>query len=298
MTRLKKTLFWTGLGIYGLLLFLLLTLYRLPADKMLGTALTLFTGTQTLVSAETVSFSLPLSYALERITCEAHWPQGVSKDRIDSLIFGPEWSRLFSGSLPLKSEVIFARGRVESRVGVPFLGRGYFDAKGSGIHLEDLSFVGILLDRRVSGKCEGELRLTRRRSLSNRLKRQGLPASHRRVPGIKDTSCRASHYSFPIHQRLFDHSKGRAFPERRQNSRVCRVRHLLRRGEARRQSEQKPFEHHGQSHTRAYAERKRFRKTIPRIPCCRGRADHHPSGRDPWQPFHPLGKGLTGRDDG
>ena len=160
MTRLKKTLFWTGLGIYGLLLFLLLSLLRLPADKMLGKAITLLTGTQTLVSAETASFSLPLSYALERIACDAYWPQGVSKDRIDSLIFGPEWSRIFSGSLPLKSEAVFARGRVESRVGVPFLGRGYLDAKGYEIHLEELSFLVILLDRRVSGRCEGELRLT------------------------------------------------------------------------------------------------------------------------------------------
>jgi type II secretion system protein N len=159
MTRLKKTLFWTGLGIYGLLLFVLLTLYRLPTDKILGKALTLLTETQTLVSAETVSFSLPLSYALERITCEAHWPQGVSKDRMDSMSFGPEWSRIFSGSVPLKSEAIFAHGRVEARVGVPLLSRGYLDAKGSGIHLGDLSFLEILLDRRVSGKCEGELRL-------------------------------------------------------------------------------------------------------------------------------------------
>jgi type II secretion system protein N len=159
MTCLKKTLFWTGLGIYGLLLFVLLTLYRLPADKILGKALTLFTETQTLASAETVSFSLPLSYTLERITCEAYWPQGVSKDRMDSLTFGMEWSRIFSGSLPLKGEGFFARGRVEARLGVPLLGRGYLDAKGSGIHLEDLCFVEILLDRRVSGKCEGEVRL-------------------------------------------------------------------------------------------------------------------------------------------
>ena len=160
MTRLKKTLFWTGLLIYGLLLSLLLTLHRLPADKMLGKAFTLFTGTQTLLSAETVSFSWPLSYALQRITCEAHWPQGVSTDRMDSLIFSPEWSRIFSGSVPLKTEVNFARGRVESRVGVPFIGRGHLDAKGFGVHLEDLSFVEILLDRRMSGEVEGELRLT------------------------------------------------------------------------------------------------------------------------------------------
>jgi type II secretion system protein N len=159
MTRRTKMLFWTGLGIYGVMLFLLLTLHRLPADKMLGKALTLFTGTQTLLSAETVSFSLPLSYALERITCEAYWPQGVFKDRMDSLIFGLEWSKIFSGSIPIRGEVIFARGRVEARVGVPLLSRGYLDAKGSGVHLEDLSFVEILLDRRVSGKCEGELRL-------------------------------------------------------------------------------------------------------------------------------------------
>jgi len=158
MTRRTKMLFWTGLGIYGVMLFLLLTLHRLPADKLLGKALTLFTGTQTLLSAETVSFSLPLSYALERITCEAYWPRGVSKDRMDSLIFAPEWSKIFSGSIPIRSEVIFARGRVEARVGVPLLSRGYLDAKGSGVHLEDLSFVEILLDRRVSGKCEGELR--------------------------------------------------------------------------------------------------------------------------------------------
>ena len=159
MTHLEKTLFWTGLVIYGLLLFLPLTLIRLPADKILGKALALWTGTQTLVSAETVSFSLPLSYALERITCETHWPQGVSKDRMDSLILGLEWSRVFSGSFPFKSESIFARGRVESRLGLPFLGQGYFDARGSVIHLEELSFLEILLDRRVSGQCEGELRL-------------------------------------------------------------------------------------------------------------------------------------------
>jgi type II secretion system protein N len=159
MNRVKKTFFWTGLLIYGLLLFLLLTIYRLPADKVLGKALTLFTGTQTLVSAETVSFSLPLSYTLERVTCVAYWPQGVSKDRMDSLIIGPEWSRVFSGSLPLKSEATFARGRVEARLGVPLLSRGYLDAKSSGIHLEDLSFLQVLLDRRMSGKCEGELRL-------------------------------------------------------------------------------------------------------------------------------------------
>jgi len=36
---------------------------------------------------------------------------------------------------------------------------GYFDARGSGIRLEYLSFVQILLDRRISGQCEGELRL-------------------------------------------------------------------------------------------------------------------------------------------
>jgi type II secretion system protein N len=159
MTRLKKTLFWTGLGIYGLMLFLLLTLHRLPADRMLGKTLTLWTETQTLVSAETVTFSLPLSYALERISCEAYWPQGVSKDWMDSLVFGPEWSRIFSGALPLKSEAIFARGRVEARLGLPLFRPGYLDAKAYAVHLEELSFVEVLLDRRISGQCEGELRL-------------------------------------------------------------------------------------------------------------------------------------------
>jgi type II secretion system protein N len=159
MTLLTKIFFWTALGIYGLLLFLLLTLYRLPADKMLGKALTSCLETQTLVSAETVSFSLPLSYALGTISCEAHWPQGVSKDRIDSLDFGAEWARIFTGSFPLRMEANMARGRLESRLGVPFLGRGYFDARAYVVHLEELSFLEVLLDRRITGQCEGELRI-------------------------------------------------------------------------------------------------------------------------------------------
>lgn len=159
MTRLKKTLFWTGLGIYGLLLFLLLSLYRLPADKILGKLFTLGTETETLISAETVSFSLPMSYALEKVTWEARWPQGVSTDRVDSLFFGLEWSRIFSGSLPLKSEASLSRGRVEARLGVPCFRRGYVEANVHDIHLEDLSFVEVLFDRRVSGKGEGELSL-------------------------------------------------------------------------------------------------------------------------------------------
>jgi type II secretion system protein N len=159
MTRLTKTFFWTGLGVYGLLLFLLFTFYRLPADRVLGSALTRFTETQTRVSAETVTFSLPLSYDLERITCEAYWPQGKSTDRMDTLSFGPEWSKIFSGSLPLKGDASFARGRVEARLGVPLFSRGYLNAKGYAIHLEELAFVQILLDRHVTGRGEGELRL-------------------------------------------------------------------------------------------------------------------------------------------
>ena len=159
MSRQGKTLFWIGLGIYGLLLSLLLTLNRLPADKVLGKALTRFTKTQTRVSAETVSFSPPLSYVLGRVAWEAYWPQGVSKDRIDLLSFGPEWSRVFSGSVPVKGEAVFARGRLEARVGVPLLSRGYLDARAYDVHLEDLSFVEILLDRRLSGQGEGEVRL-------------------------------------------------------------------------------------------------------------------------------------------
>jgi type II secretion system protein N len=159
MTPARKIFFWTGLVVYGLLLFLLLTLYRLPADKVLGKALTLLTETQTQVSAETVSFSLPLSYTLKKVTGAAHWPQGVSKDLMDSLVVGLEWSRIFSGSLPIKSGGTIAHGRVEARLGVPVLSRGYLDVKSSGIHLEDLSFLEVLLDRHVSGRCEGELRL-------------------------------------------------------------------------------------------------------------------------------------------
>jgi type II secretion system protein N len=78
---------------------------------------------------------------------------------MDSLYFGPEWSRIFSGSLPLKGEAVLAQGRLEGRLGLPLFSRGYLDAKGYAVHLEELSFVQLLLDRRVTGMGEGELRL-------------------------------------------------------------------------------------------------------------------------------------------
>jgi type II secretion system protein N len=49
---------------------------------------------------------------------------------------------------------------LEARLGLPLVGRSYLDAKAYAIAIEDLSFVQVLLDRRVSGKGEGELRLT------------------------------------------------------------------------------------------------------------------------------------------
>jgi type II secretion system protein N len=78
---------------------------------------------------------------------------------MDSLIVSPESSKIFSGSIPLRSGAIIGGGKMEASLGMPFLGRGYLDAKGSRIRLEELSFLEVLLDRRVSGLCEGELRL-------------------------------------------------------------------------------------------------------------------------------------------
>ncbi len=69
MTPLQKIFVWAGLGIYGALLFLLFTFYRLPSDRLLEDLLTRFTETPVRVSAERASFSLPLSYEMERIVC-------------------------------------------------------------------------------------------------------------------------------------------------------------------------------------------------------------------------------------
>jgi len=60
---------------------------------------------------------------------------------------------------PLKGEAILAQGRLEARLGVPLVGRSYLNAKGHAIHLDELSFVEVLLGRRVAGKGEGEVRL-------------------------------------------------------------------------------------------------------------------------------------------
>jgi len=207
MTRLKRLFSGPGWGFMGCCSFCCSPSTNYLQTSCSGKALTLWTETQTLVSAETVSFALPLSYALERVSCEASWPQGVSKDHIETLTFGPEWSRIFYGALPLKGEANLARGRVEARMGVPLFSRGYLDAKGFAIHLEELSFLEILLDRRVSGQAEGELRLLGDVRSPVSLNGRGFLRATDGAVESKLPLAGLRTISFPVYKRLLDHSK-------------------------------------------------------------------------------------------
>jgi len=113
-----------------------------------------------------------------------------------------------------ESESIFARGRMESRLGLPFLGQGYLDARGSASISKSLSFLEILLDRRVSGQCEGELRLLGDVRLPSGLNGRAIAAGH---DGRMESRCLlpAPHHSFPVHQLLLVIQKGHTLSEGR-----------------------------------------------------------------------------------
>jgi type II secretion system protein N len=159
MSQRHKIMLWTGIVVYGLVLFAVLTFYRLPADKILSKALETATQGKVFVSAEKVSSSLWKGYRLENLTWTVQSGSAVVSDRMESLTLSPRYLGLLQGYLPVQMEGVMAKGTFQASAGVSMihgLSKGYASLKALGIDLGALATVDGVLQREIKGKLTAQ----------------------------------------------------------------------------------------------------------------------------------------------
>ena len=162
MRLIKKIFSYTGITLYVFILFLLMTFYRLPADKLIAATMESLTNGRLLFKAEKVSPVLPTGYRLEEVSYGIFIRDTPAKDHFKSLTFGPDYREIFMGHLPIKFNGVMPRGNIHGKTGlsIPSRGKeGYLTIKASDVYLEDLNILRSFSDRNFKGKIGGEIKI-------------------------------------------------------------------------------------------------------------------------------------------
>jgi type II secretion system protein N len=147
---------------YAVVLFTAMTLYRLPAEKLIQEALLQLTGGQVTISAESISPLFPLGYRLENVEYRTVLGGEFSKDRVRLLNISPEYSKLLMGYFPLVMKGVLPRGSFEITTGIS-MWKGskdsYVGVKATEAYLEDFNVLRLLSGRGLRGKIGAEVNL-------------------------------------------------------------------------------------------------------------------------------------------
>jgi type II secretion system protein N len=161
--KLRSVIFgWAGLAAYSVILFLLMTFYRLPVDKIIAASVERLTASRLCIGASKVSPILPPRYRLEDISYGVAWGDILAKGTLTSLILGPDYVGLLRGYLPMKFKGMLPRGYFQGRTGVSIIGgvrNSSFRIKIEDLFLEDLEVLGPLVNRELRGRLNGEIEL-------------------------------------------------------------------------------------------------------------------------------------------
>ncbi|MFC1823010.1 type II secretion system protein GspN [Thermodesulfobacteriota bacterium] len=156
----RKTLHIIGMTAYALILFILLTFYRMPAGKLFAAAVDNISEGKVHLSMKKISPGLPGYYTLEEVTLAIATGDGIARDAVNMLVLKLDYLNLFKGYLPLKFAAIMPEGTVHGKAGISMINRlkdGYFYLTIEDIELSDLSILQSLLGRQVKGKLDGKL---------------------------------------------------------------------------------------------------------------------------------------------
>jgi|GEM_PF-3815825 len=163
MRKRQTVLLWLGFIVYGVVLFAVLTFYRLPADKILSKAVEKATGGKVFVAAEKTSASLWKGFGFENLTWTVQSGTAVLNEKMESLTLSPRYLGLLQGYLPVKMEGGLARGTFQAAVGVSMihgLSKGYGSLKTQGIDLGALASVEKIAQREIKGKLTAQADFT------------------------------------------------------------------------------------------------------------------------------------------
>jgi type II secretion system protein N len=148
---------------YAMVLFTAMTLYRLPAKKLIQEGLLELTDGQVAITAERVTPFFPLGYRLENVEYRTVLGGQFSKDRVKFLDISPEYWDLIRGYFPVVIKGDMSRGSFELRTGLS-MWRGskdsYVSLKTSEAYLEDFNVLRLFSGRSLKGKIKAEVNLS------------------------------------------------------------------------------------------------------------------------------------------
>ena len=150
------------MALYMVILFLLMTFYRLPADRLIAATVENLSGGRLLLGAQKVTRLFPPRYKLEEVSYGIFSGDALSRDSFRSLILGPDYRGLFMGYLPLEIKATMPRGSLNGRMGVSItrgVQNSYLMIKTDDLFLEDLGLLGPFLKRDIKGRLKGEIRV-------------------------------------------------------------------------------------------------------------------------------------------
>jgi len=207
-----------GTIVYAVILFSLLTFYRLPAEKIFASAIGHFSREKVFLEIKKASPGLPFRYALEDISYGIETGGTFQRDTLDTLIIKLDLLRLITGCLPLKFEALPGRGRIQGRIGLSLFNagnQGYLDLKINDVHLEDLRILNALAGRNVKGRLKGELTtegnpvdLMKLNGSGRFTITQGGVETKFDIPGMNTIPFESVEVLFSVHQGMFKLERG------------------------------------------------------------------------------------------
>jgi type II secretion system protein N len=159
----KKKLFLAGAILYGVVLFFLMSFWRLPAERLLPYFVERYSKGRLIMRAERSAPSFPLGYTFERVSYGLVDGNRSAVGRLKSLYLGTGLLRLIAGYLPVSfTGYLPDQGMIRGRVGISMfesLQKGYLELGVSGLHLDDMAVIDSFSNRKVRGVLNGEMKL-------------------------------------------------------------------------------------------------------------------------------------------
>jgi len=150
------------LAVYGLALFVLLTLTRMPVERLLAERVASATGGRVALHVEAFDLIFPDAAVLKNVRFRTAAGKARLQGRLEAMRIRPDYSGLLRGYLPVRFQGTTPGGTFGGRIGWSpggGLRDGYVRIRTEGFDLERFPAIGGVLDRDLRGRMSAELDL-------------------------------------------------------------------------------------------------------------------------------------------
>lgn len=153
-----------ALGIvYAIVLFIGLTAYRLPAERLIPYFAERFSKGRLLLKVEQADLSFPLGFDLEKVSYAISWKDSLVADRLERLHVTVNLLEWLGASMPVSFQAHppGAGAVIQGRSSIPAAGKkGSIEIKASNVQLSEMRVLQALSGRDLKGTAGGEMKLS------------------------------------------------------------------------------------------------------------------------------------------